>query len=187
MNGKSQSLLRITTLHRSHHYFHLFETLFKLTTTKLLLLKKFHHRPMKKKGGTAAGVPRSTGETPSAITSNGAPRDQVCHLDFHPLCFCGREKPSLGDAESTPLCSTLAVGIDSLEGGMGFHPLLSAACTFFFSHCHSSPSLVSDQKSPSLYGYLDLGATTRRGTGISNHANFSGCGFGPRTLPRFGG
>jgi hypothetical protein len=31
------------------------------------------------------------------------------------------------------------------------------------------PSLVSDQKP--LYGYLDLGATTRRGARISNHAN----------------
>lgn len=33
---------------------------------------------MKKKGGTAAGVPRSTGEAQSVTVSNGAPRDQVC-------------------------------------------------------------------------------------------------------------
>lgn len=91
--------LRRTTLHHAHHHSPIFKTLFKLSATKLpLLKKKFHHRPMKKKGGTAAGVPRSTGETPSATTSNGAPRDQVCDLDFHVLSFCGREEPSVGDA-----------------------------------------------------------------------------------------
>lgn len=56
--------------------------------------------------------------------------------------------------------------------------------SFFFSRT-VIPSLVSDQKP--LFGYLDLGATTRRGARISNHADFSGCGFGPRTLSRFGG
>lgn len=33
-------------------------------------------RPVKKKGGTAAGVPRSTGELSSSV-ANGAPKDQV--------------------------------------------------------------------------------------------------------------
>ncbi|PNP47636.1 hypothetical protein TGAMA5MH_01459 [Trichoderma gamsii] len=44
--------------------------------------------PMKKKGGTAAGVPRSTGETPSATTSNGAPRDQGSDNDEY-CSACG--------------------------------------------------------------------------------------------------
>ncbi|KAL7923850.1 hypothetical protein ACQKWADRAFT_311650 [Trichoderma austrokoningii] len=44
--------------------------------------------PMKKKGGTAAGVPRSTGETPSAIISNGAPRDQGSDNDEY-CSACG--------------------------------------------------------------------------------------------------
>ncbi|RFU81772.1 zinc finger domain-containing, phd-finger [Trichoderma arundinaceum] len=42
--------------------------------------------PMKKKGGTAAGVPRSTGEAQSVTVSNGAPRDQSDHLPDEWYC-----------------------------------------------------------------------------------------------------
>ncbi|PTB67427.1 hypothetical protein BBK36DRAFT_1196583 [Trichoderma citrinoviride] len=44
--------------------------------------------PMKKKGGTAAGVPRSTGEAQSVTVSNGAPRDQGSDNDEY-CSACG--------------------------------------------------------------------------------------------------
>ncbi|KAH6610347.1 hypothetical protein Trco_000367 [Trichoderma cornu-damae] len=44
--------------------------------------------PMKKKGGTAAGVPRSTGEAQSVTVSNGAPKDQGSDNDEY-CSACG--------------------------------------------------------------------------------------------------
>ncbi|KAL7822430.1 hypothetical protein V8C26DRAFT_244542 [Trichoderma gracile] len=44
--------------------------------------------PMKKKGGTAAGVPRSTGEAQSVTVGNGAPRDQGSDNDEY-CSACG--------------------------------------------------------------------------------------------------
>ncbi|KAM0255566.1 hypothetical protein ACHAQJ_005637 [Trichoderma viride] len=44
--------------------------------------------PMKKKGGTAAGVPRSTGEAQSVTVSNGTPRDQGSDNDEY-CSACG--------------------------------------------------------------------------------------------------
>lgn len=153
MNGNSflashffnhHALLRRTTLHRSHHHFPVFETLFKLTTTKSPLLKKFHHRPMKKKGGTAAGVPRSTGETPSATTSNGAPRDQVCDFIYSILCvFVDGKSPRLV-MQIHSLVLNLDRGNQAVsKEAWAFRLLLSAARIFFFSHCHSFPRFGS--------------------------------------------
>jgi hypothetical protein len=58
---------------------------------------------MKKKGGTAAGVPRSTGEAQSVAVSNGAPRDQVCDTDFIFSVFVDEKTPLLAIRYCTPV------------------------------------------------------------------------------------
>lgn len=119
---------------------------------------------MKKKGGTAAGVPRSTGETPSATTSNGAPRDQVCDFNFSILCVFVDGKSPRWVMQIYSLVLNLDRGNQAVSKEAWAFRLLLSAARIIFSRT-VIPSLVSDQKP--LYGYLDLGATTRRGARIS--------------------
>lgn len=99
-----------------------------------LLIYPSHHRPMKKKGGTAAGVPRSTGEAQSVTVSNGAPRDQVCrysisscpHLIEISVCESAFRTPNDYELE----------GIRGPRDASALWQPPFLTHTIFFSHCH---------------------------------------------------
>lgn len=67
---------------------------------------------------------------------------------------------------------------------MGFRLLLSAARIPFFLALSFLPLFRIKGRCMVILTWVPQQGGEAR---IPNHANFSGCGFGPRTLPRFGG
>lgn len=98
---------------------------------------------MKKKGGTAAGVPRSTGEAQSVTVSNGAPRDQVCGHRISSYSL-GGNIIKLPVSESTfrtakvdfELEKSAASGMQALSGSLRF-----SRTQFFFALSSAGPEI----------------------------------------------